>query len=112
MKCRECEADGEYGCRAGFTSIIIDGDWGCRDADRLLDAYHFNQVKGDSSTSTRTRADRIRAKSDEELATWVETIAGCDLCPMLDEQCSGGEVNSRASCKRHWLEWLRQEAEE
>ena len=60
----------------------------------------------------KTRADRIRAKSDEELATWVETIAGCDLCPMLDEQCSGGEVNSRASCKRHWLEWLRQEAKE
>ena len=60
----------------------------------------------------QTRADRIRAKSDEELATWVETIAGCDLCPMLDEQCSGGEVNSRASCKLHWLEWLRQEAEE
>lgn len=60
----------------------------------------------------QTHADRIRAKSDEELATWVETIAGCDLCPMLDEQCSGGEVNSRASCKRHWLEWLGQEAEE
>ena len=60
----------------------------------------------------KTHADRIRAKSDEELATWVETIAGCDLCPMLDEQCSGGEVNSRASCKRHWLEWLRQEAKE
>lgn len=58
----------------------------------------------------KTHADRIREKSDEELATWVETIAGCDLCPMLDEQCSGGEVNSRASCKRHWLEWLRQEA--
>lgn len=60
----------------------------------------------------KTHADRIRAKSDEELATWVETIAGCDLCPMFDEQCSGGEVNSRASCKQHWLEWLRKEAEE
>lgn len=60
----------------------------------------------------KTHADRIREKSDEELATWVETIAGCDLCPMLDEQCSGGEVNSRASCKHHWLEWLRQEAGE
>lgn len=63
-------------------------------------------------TTEQTHADRIRAKSDEELATWVETIAGCDLCPMLDEQCSGGEVNSRASCKQHWLKWLRQEAKE
>ena len=60
----------------------------------------------------KTHGDRIRAKSDEELATWVETIADCDLCPMLDEQCSGGGVNSRASCKQHWLEWLRQEAKE
>lgn len=58
----------------------------------------------------QTNADRIRAMSDEDLATWVETIAGCHLCPMLDEQCSGGEVNSRANCKHHWLEWLRQEA--
>lgn len=57
-----------------------------------------------------TNFDKIRAMTDEELATWVETIAGCDLCPMLDEQCSGGEVNSRASCKHHWLDWLRQEA--
>lgn len=56
-----------------------------------------------------TNFDKIRAMSDEELATWVETIAGCDLCPMLDEQCSGGEVYSRASCKHHWLDWLRQE---
>ena len=63
-------------------------------------------------TTEQTHAYRIRAKSDEELATWVETIAGCDLCPMLDEQCSGGEVNSHASCKQHWLEWLRQEAKE
>ena len=63
-------------------------------------------------TVEKTHGDRIREKSDEELATWVETIAGCDHCPMLDEQCSGGEVNSHASCKRHWLEWLRQEAEE
>ena len=60
----------------------------------------------------QSNADRIRAKSDEELATWVETIADCDLCPVLDEQCSGGEVTSHASCKRHWLEWLGQEAEE
>lgn len=93
MKCRECEADGEYGCRAGFTSIIIDGEWGCRDADRLLDAYHFNQVKGDSSTSTRTNADRIRAMTDEELAEWLDNNT-CQF-PIYKD----------------WLEWLRQEAD-
>ena len=66
--------------------------------------------RSDHKNRHDSKADRIRAMSDEDLATWVETIAGCNLCPMLDEQCSGGEVNSRASCKHHWLEWLRQEA--
>lgn len=70
----------------------------------------FYEDKRKKATPKTTNADRIRAMSDEDLATWVETIAGCHLCPMLDEQCSGGEVNSRANCKHHWLEWLRQEA--
>lgn len=70
----------------------------------------FYEDKRKKATPKTTNADRIRAMTNEELATWVETIAGCDLCSMLDEQCSGGEVNSRASCKRHWLEWLGQEA--
>lgn len=108
MKCRECEADGEYGCRAGFASIIIDGELGCRDADRLLDAYHFNQVKGDSSTSTRTRADRIRAKSDEELAEFVNDLYyGLNDNPGMCYDCDQDSVQN---CKLCWLDWLRQEA--
>ena len=83
---------------------------GCRYYHNLADNHC---LKCDGSGYTRpSNADRIRAMTDEELATWVETIAGCDLCPMLDEQCSGGEVNSRASCKHHWLEWLIQESKE
>lgn len=82
---------------------------GCKYYHNLADNHCL--VCDGSGYTRPSKADRIRAKSDEELATWVETIAGCDLCPMLDEQCSGGEVNSRASCKRHWLEWLRQETE-
>ena len=113
MKCKECEADGEYGCRAGFTSIIIDGEWGCRDADRLLDAYHFNQVKGDSSTSTQTHADRIRAKSDEELAEFFGTLPCCPPGADLEELCfpqnSCAGTDLMVKC---WLKWLRQEAEE
>lgn len=70
----------------------------------------FYEDKRKKATPKRTHGDNLRASTDEELAMWVETIAGCDRCLMLDEQCSGGEVNSRASCKRHWLEWLRQEA--
>ena len=55
MKCKDCEADGEHGCRAGFTSIVINGEMGCRDVDRVLDAYHFNQPQDDTVASVQTR---------------------------------------------------------
>lgn len=79
----------------------------------LIDGIYWQNVyeadKPKEKTS-ETNYQRLVRKTPEELATWIETIAGCDLCPMFDEQCSGGGVNSHASCKRHWLEWLRQEA--
>lgn len=58
----------------------------------------------------QTHGDRIRAKSDEELAEWIETIANCALCQFKGKSCKGGGVESRASCNRHWLDWLREEA--
>lgn len=57
-----------------------------------------------------TKADRIRAKNDEELAEWIETIANCRLCPLKDKGCEGDSVVSRASCKQRWIDWLIQEA--
>ncbi len=92
------------------TNIGYCGSTGGWERCQFRQLHQPNTVVGYVPPLKKTNADRIRAKSDEELATWVETIAGCDLCPMLDEQCSGGEINSRASCKRHWLEWLGQEA--
>lgn len=59
----------------------------------------------------RTNADRIRAMTDEELAE--ELCLGC--CQESREDCnkyiienSGGGRN----CLQHWLDWLRQEADE
>ena len=57
-----------------------------------------------------TNADRIRNMSDEELAEWIETIADCRMCKIGEGHCSGGGLNTRASCMIHWLYWLRQEA--
>lgn len=58
-----------------------------------------------------TKADRIRAKSDEELAEFFGTLPCCppgedleDLCFPLDS-CEGTEM--KVKC---WLKWLRQEA--
>ncbi len=56
-----------------------------------------------------TNVDRIRVKSDEELAEWIETIVSCLLCPLKNKSCKGGRFESRASCKQHWLDWLREE---
>lgn len=62
------------------------------------------------ATPPKRNADRFRAKSDEELAEWIETIVDCALCQLKGKGCKGGRVESRASCRNHWLDWLRQEA--
>lgn len=58
--------------------------------------------------STITHYDVIRALSAEDLATWIETISDCDLCP-IRENCSGGDRISRGTCRLKWLAWLQQE---
>ena len=60
----------------------------------------------------QTRADRVRAMTDEELAEWIETLAHCERCPMMGKECKGGCSVSRATCKLYWIDWLKQEAKE
>lgn len=61
---------------------------------------------------TKTNADRIRSKSDEELAEFFGTLPCCppgedvdELCNPLDS-CEGTDLQVKC-----WLEWLRQEAD-
>ena len=56
-----------------------------------------------------TEADRIRAKSDEELAAWFRIVADCEGCPAVEnfDECRHGK-----DCEDKWLDWLRQEAKE
>lgn len=58
-----------------------------------------------SQTKGKTRADQIRAKTDEELAEFLERVGGC--VPNFDlNYC-----NSRKTCDDLcWLQWLKQEA--
>lgn len=63
----------------------------------------------------QTNADRIRAMSDEELATFLECFGLCHYCTehhrlgdlrvYQDEKCD-------ERCEQHCLEWLQQPAEE
>ena len=60
-------------------------------------------------TSTpRTHADRIRAKTDEELAEWIISIEPT-ACPYAmwgyNDDCN------KTDCRQCWLDWLRQEAD-
>lgn len=53
-----------------------------------------------------TNVDRIRAMTDEELAEWLSDMHDAVTCP------NGGAIDCNPSCKRCWLNWLKQEVEE
>jgi hypothetical protein len=121
VKCKSCEAYGDYGCRAGFTSIVINGELGCRDADRALDAFHFNQVKDmtvagmtvypsgkDHKRRAISRADNIRAMTDEELAAY---IGHASLCVTIQDEDGGAWCSQYGDCNECIRDWLRQEVE-
>ena len=56
-----------------------------------------------------TRADQIRAMTDEELAVWM-CDRSCSLCPLKD--CKGRMEVGRTVCYNRWFDWLRQEVTE
>lgn len=65
------------------------------------------------SMCIRTNADRIRAMRDEELAEFIDKVHAypCEVC------CNNLNVCRRNNaiepvCKRHYLDWLQQPAEE
>lgn len=68
--------------------------------------YTCSQVLGsEGETSPKlTRADRIRKASDDELASILNKVLGCNHCP-------GFHVNCSVRCKEYWLDWLREDAE-
>lgn len=55
----------------------------------------------------RTNADKIRAMTDEELASWISGL-NQDDCPEGKEYT--GKTCLGFPCEVCWLDWLRQEA--
>ena len=53
-----------------------------------------------------TNADRIRAMTDDELAEWLSDMHDAVTCP------NGGAIDCNPSCKRCWLNWLKQEVDD
>lgn len=55
----------------------------------------------------KTNADRIRAMTDEKLAEWIaKHNERSAVCPNF------GAHDCQASCKKCWLDWLKQEVKE
>ena len=77
------------------------------DPDIQRDCPHFRE---------KTNADRIRAMSDEELATHLHDIGwDCHLCAehgRLDNEPLLRGKKCDEKCVEHCLEWLQQPAED
>lgn len=52
-----------------------------------------------------TKADRIRAMSDEDLAEYMGDVQTWGGCP------NHGARNCQEDCSKCWLDWLKQEAD-
>ena len=49
--------------------------------------------------------DRLRSKTNSELAHWLVDVSVCDTCKMRDEPCDGDV----SSCLENTLMWLERE---
>ena len=74
-----------------------------------------NRTKWEEKKDPVTNADRIRAMSDEELATHLHDIGwDCHLCAehrRLDNEPLLRGEKCDEKCVEHCLEWLKQPAE-
>lgn len=58
----------------------------------------------------KTNADRIRAKSDEELAEFLIQDGDCPPERMYPDSCPNCDRVTSYICRDCWLDWLKQEA--
>lgn len=62
-------------------------------------------------TKPITKADRIRAMNDEELAGWVAELSTAPNCTGKCHKDYEVYGELRTFCHDCWLDWLRQEAD-
>jgi hypothetical protein len=101
--CRECkyadwDADG-CTCMIYGRSVYNASDYTC-------DQYR--------PAKPLTNADLVRQMTDEELAEWLDHVAGCGVC-VLDEgkyRYSGDHCAHEYECIQYIEKWLKQEVSE
>jgi hypothetical protein len=76
---------------------------------KCLSPYRGSRCKATRATyglgDPMTNADRIRSMTDEDLAEWLaKHNERSAVCPNF------GAHDCQASCRKCWLDWLKQEA--
>jgi hypothetical protein len=81
-------------------------------ANRVLDELEYKgktiREWADGLANPRTKADCIRAMSDEELAKWLYNVCCIEEpfeCPALSHP------QKNVDCRKIWLDWLKSPAE-
>lgn len=58
-----------------------------------------------------TNADRIRAMTDEELASFISVMSWCRECKAKSIDPAHPCMGLYEGCKGNWLDWLKHEVE-
>lgn len=92
--------------------VVIDGVKSIEElANRVLNEYEYKgrtiREWADRIANPKTKADRIRTMTDEELAEMM-AHGNCGYCEIHDYCFSQKGVD----CDEAWLDWLKQETEE
>ena len=73
------------------------------------DGYEHMDIDHDEPTNRITNADKIRAMTDEDLASFIAYDTSCETCVVRK---SGSDECHETNCSTAWLDWLKQEAKE
>lgn len=105
MKCKNCKADNKMKsiCDAGIVCYVLRcGEYGC-----ALNGKTVNKLL--RMKKATTNADRLRAMTDEEVAT----MFAYKCCPPIKvDRCPTKKDSEIVDCVMCWLDWLRQEVQE
>lgn len=72
------------------------------------------EISAEITAPPKSNADRIRQMTDEELAEWLDHVAGCGVC-VLNEgkyRYSGDHCAHEHDCMQYIEKWLKQEVSE
>ena len=98
-------------CGGRVRSVSI--GWKCEGCNGFIDiSGQFHEHKDEPFMPPMTNADRIRAKTDWELAAFLERVH-VDPCSACCDNLYWCRRNNAPEpiCKNHFLEWLQQPCE-